>query len=1008
MKTTDPNEPEGDLNDAPSPVVNAERRETGRSSLRKILGEASDWSELRRTPYGLVPVVILGLIIFFQSFDSAIFTAAAPEIRRDLEINIRSLISALVTVSVLATFGLIIVAYYVDRKKRVPFVAVGTIISGIFSFLTGRGTGITTVGGALVVDSVSEAVSNVPINSLMADYYPPEVRGKAFAAYGLLPRLSRVIVPVVVGGLISLGGWRLPYSIFWLPLIVMGIVAWRRLREPVRGYMERKALGADDDAALVAEEPVSLGEAWRTNWSIRTVRRLFIATAIDDGGASVFGFFFIFFLAEKYHLSAWERGLIFSFSGVFALAGGYLGGGLVDSLLRRRPSRVLSFRGIAGVVQAFVFLLIAAGPPLWVLVALFSVFSFLFGLTAPAASAIFAQVFPPHVRSTGFALQGLATLPGTLIVFPLGGAVAEKSGNQAALFFAVPFLIVGAIVAATAAGFLEADMRSSFASAIAGEEWRRTKRANLAKLLVCRDVDVAYDGVQVLFGVDFDVDEGEIVALLGTNGAGKSTLLRAISGTTEAASGAVVFDGRDITHMPPHEIAQRGVIHMPGGKGVFPGLSVRENLMLGLWMIEERDDAEARLHEVFDVFPGLRDRLDVAAGALSGGEQQQLSLAQAFMAKPRLLLIDELSLGLSPAVVGELLDVVREIHRRGTTIVIVEQSVNVALTLADKAVFMEKGEVKFVGATADLLRRSDILRAVYVKGTGSLTDGAPAAAMRSERERRLIENDQARPVLEVNDLVKTYGGVTAVDGVSFALREGESLGLIGPNGSGKTTTFDLISGYQSPDSGSVTYEGVDVTRMSPDDRARRKLVRRFQDARLFPSLTVFETILVALDQQAELRSNTLSALGLPQARRSERRLRLRADRLIELLDLGAYQDKFVRELSTGLRRVADLACVLAAEPRVLLLDEPSSGIAQAEAEGLAPLLRRIRFETGCSLLVIEHDMPLISAVADELIAMDQGVIMTRGTPDEVLNDERVIASYLGGSEAAIRRSGLLT
>jgi branched-chain amino acid transport system ATP-binding protein len=676
--------------------------------------------------------------------------------------------------------------------------------------------------------------------------------------------------------------------------------------------------------------------------------------------------------------------------------------------MRRRPSRVLSIRGFLGVVQAVSFLLIATGPPLWVLVVLFSVFSLLLGLTSPANAAIFAQVFPAHTRATGFALQGLATLPGTLIVFPLGGAVAEKSGNQAALFFAVPFLIVGAIVAATAAGFLEGDMRSSFASALAGEEWRRTKRANLAKLLVCRDVDVAYDGVQVLFGVDFDVDEGEIIALLGTNGAGKSTLLRAISGTTEAASGGIVFDGRDITHMPAHEVAHRGVIHMPGGKGVFPGLSVRENLLLGLWMVEDRDDAEARLAEVFEVFPGMQGRLDVAAGALSGGEQQQLSLAQAFMSRPKLLLIDELSLGLSPAVVGELLEVVREIHRRGTTIVIVEQSVNVALTLADKAVFMEKGEVKFVGRTADLMRRSDILRAVYVKGTGALTDGAPAAARRTERENRRIENDQARPVLEVAGLTKKYGGVIAVDDVSFSLREGESLGLIGPNGSGKTTTFDIISGYQAPDAGTVTYEGVDITSMAPEERARRKLVRRFQDARLFPSLTVFETILVALDQQVEVKSSTLSALGLPQARRAERRLRLRADRLIELLDLGAYQDKFVRELSTGLRRVADLACVLASEPRVLLLDEPSSGIAQAEAEGLAPLLRRIRFETGCSLLVIEHDMPLISAVADELIAMDQGVIVTRGTPDQVLNDERVISSYLGGSEAAIRRSGLLS
>ena len=137
-------------------------------------------------------------------------------------------------------------------------------------------------------------------------------------------------------------------------------------------------------------------------------------------------------------------------------------------------------------------------------------------------------------------------------------------------------------------------------------------------------------------------------------------------------------------------------------------------------------------------------------------------------------------------------------------------------------------------------------------------------------------------------------------------------------------------------------------------------------------------------------------------------LRQRADRLVELLELGAFRDKFVKELSTGLRRIVDLACVLAAEPKVLLLDEPSSGIAQAEAEGLAPLLRRIRFETGCSILIIEHDMPLISAVSDELIALERGQVIVRGAPEAVLNDERVIESYLGTSEAAVNRSGRTT
>jgi len=567
-----------------------------------------------------------------------------------------------------------------------------------------------------------------------------------------------------------------------------------------------------------------------------------------------------------------------------------------------------------------------------------------------------------------------------------------------------------AILAISAAGFFDLDIRSALASSIASDEWRRAKKAGKGKMLVCRDVCVSYGTVQVLFDVDFDVEEGEIIALLGTNGAGKSTLLRAISGTSEASHGAVVFDGRDITHMPSHEITARGVVHMPGGRGVFPGLTVRENLLLGNWLAEDAADIESRMTETFEIFPRLQERADTLASSLSGGEQQQLSLAQAFLAKPRLLMIDELSLGLSPAVVAQLLDIVRAIRDRGVTVIVVEQSVNVALTLAEKAIFMEKGEVKFFGKTADLLARPDILRAVYVKGTGALTEGGPAGAQRNERERRMLGLGEARPILEVTDLTKRYGGVTAVDHVSFTLRDGEVLGLIGPNGAGKTTIFDLISGYQQPDGGVVRFEETDITGLTAEERSRRKLIRRFQDARLFPSLTVFETLLVALEQQLEVKSTLLYAGGalVPNARRAERRQRVRAERLIELFDLGAYRDKFVKELSTGLRRIVDVACVLATEPRVLLLDEPSSGIAQREAESLAPLLRRIRFETGCSILIIEHDMPLISSVSDELIALDRGEVVLRGTPDEVLNNERVIESYLGTTEAAVNRSGRIS
>jgi branched-chain amino acid transport system ATP-binding protein len=377
-----------------------------------------------------------------------------------------------------------------------------------------------------------------------------------------------------------------------------------------------------------------------------------------------------------------------------------------------------------------------------------------------------------------------------------------------------------------------------------------------------------------------------------------------------------------------------------------------------------------------------------------------VGLAQAFLWKPRLLMIDELSLGLSPAVVGQLLGIVREINREGATVVLVEQSVNVALTVTERAVFMEKGEVRYDGPTAQLLARPDIMRAVYVKGSAGVT------SVRQRVERPKLE--AGRVLLDVRDVALSFGGVRALDGASLTLNEGRSLGVIGPNGAGKSTLVDVISGYLPPDSGRVWFDQVDVTGLNAEQRGQRGLVRRFQSAKLFASLSVREAICLALDRQLEVRNIFLSALPLGAVRKGEARVRARADRIIEMFDLGDYRDRWVSELSTGLRRVVDLACVVAAEPRLLLLDEPSSGIAQAEAEGLAAVLNRIRHETGCSLLIIEHDMTLIRAVSDELLAMVQGQVVARGTADEVLEHPQVVAAYLGDDDAAIKRSGALT
>ncbi|HVE94245.1 MAG TPA: MFS transporter [Acidimicrobiales bacterium] len=973
--------------------------------IKFLFGEARRYGELRQTPYGLGPWAVLTIVGIINAFESAAFTVAGPTIAQDLKIGIRGLIGIQTTIAVISIFVGILVAWKFDRSKRAPWVGLGTIVSGLCGMWQSQATSFGTTLAPRAINDASTLASGVPIPSLFADYYPPEARGRVFALSGLTGPIVSIFALALAGPLVENLGWRFTGFILAFGVTLSGFYALVRLREPVRGYFERKAMGATDDVAIQEDESLSLGESWRTVLKVRTLRRAYMAEVWAGPGNVAFGTFFFIMLVQKYGLTPQGIAGVFLPTTVFAFFGSIIGGGLIDYFSKRKPSQVLVVTGVYGIISAFALFILAVAPPLWVIRVVLCFYSFGNGVTGPARGAIYSQVTPPNVRTLGSALGRLTALPSLLIFTPMAFSLYQGFGFTPVLMFGVPFIILSAIIDLSAAPLFDLDRRNAIAQSMAADEARVARQSGNAKLLVCRDVAVEYSGVQVLFGVDFDVEEGEIVALLGTNGAGKSTLLRAICGITEASDGAILFDGRDITHSPPNEIAARHVIAMPGGRGVFPALTVRDNLLLANWLTPDATEVRKNLAEVFEIFPVLKERADATAGSLSGGEQQMLSLAQAFLAKPRMLMIDELSLGLSPAVVGQLIEVVREIHRRGVTIIVVEQSVNVALTLADKAVFMEKGEVRFVGKTADLMRRPDILRAVYVKGTGALTDGG---ATRADARRRSEALALARPILSVEGLVKRYGGITAVNEISFDLREGEALGVIGPNGSGKTTLFDLISGYQVADAGRVTFDGVDITAMSPEQRARRKLVRRFQDARMFGSLTVFETILVALEQRLELRSTFLAAFGAPQARRAERRVRLRADRLVELLELGAFRDKFVAELSTGLRRIVDLACVLAAEPRVLLLDEPSSGIAQAEAEGLGPLLSRVRYETGCSLLVIEHDMPLISAVSDELIALDQGSFVTRGTAEDVLNDERVIESYLGTSEAALKRSGSLT
>jgi branched-chain amino acid transport system ATP-binding protein len=336
-----------------------------------------------------------------------------------------------------------------------------------------------------------------------------------------------------------------------------------------------------------------------------------------------------------------------------------------------------------------------------------------FAFVTPGLRAITAVVAPPEVRSTAFALAGLVALAGSgfaLAGFVIGDAVSERW----AIALMAPVFFRGVLYFFKAATYLDDDVERLDPSHV--DRARDVGKAGPV-LLEVSGLTVSYSGVQVLFGVDLEVRTGEIVALLGTNGAGKSTTLNAISGIVEPDGGNVWFDGDAIVGEQPERTVARGIVQVPGGRGIFAGLSVAENLKMGSFLIR-RDKAltARRLDQVLELFPRLAERRNQRAGSLSGGERQMLTLAQSFLLQPKLLLIDELSLGLAPAVVRELLQAVRDVNATGAAIVLVEQSVNVALTLAHRAYFMEKGEVRFSGPTSELLTRSDLLRSVFLEG----------------------------------------------------------------------------------------------------------------------------------------------------------------------------------------------------------------------------------------------------------------------------------------------------
>jgi ABC-type branched-subunit amino acid transport system ATPase component/predicted MFS family arabinose efflux permease len=650
-----------------------------------------------------------------------VFAVLAPEIKRAFQLTNPEvgLIGALQGLAVV--FGALPLASLAAKRSRAVLIKVSAALWGALQIVTGVVRGKFALGAVRTLRGLSDSSRQSVFLPLLTDAYRPEGRNRVFGTYYSIATLGTVVGPGLIGllaGILHLS-FRTIFPI--TGVLTLGVVAFAaRLRDPGYGRYDtdeiRKDVRGTSAATVPVEHDLRFTEAFRRLLAIGTLYRVLIGLAVVGVGIFGAGSFLTLFVDRQYGLDSFGRGVVLSVLGAAAAVGYAVGGKFGERLFRRDPSFVLRALGVLLGAYGVMLAISVFQPTVVLFTASQSIATAAVSAVLPATFNVMSAIVPPRLRGYSFAVQGIYIgFVGGLIGSVLIGSIADRYGYQLALSLVIIPSVAGGAIMARAGRTFRRDLDLLTDEIIEDEEIAALRQSGAKlPLLDVRGVDFSYGTVQVLFGVDFTVGEGSIVALLGTNGAGKSTLLRVISGLGIPQGGAVRFKGQNVTYMGSHRRVPLGIAHIPSGHSVFPTLSVAENLRVAGYGYDA--DVGARVDRALETFPALASRRNQKAGTLSGGEQQMLALGRALVLEPELLCIDELSLGLAPKIVSELLDVVRALHERGTTIVLVEQSVNIALRIAQHAYFMEKGEIRFSGSTKELLERDDLLRSVFLKG----------------------------------------------------------------------------------------------------------------------------------------------------------------------------------------------------------------------------------------------------------------------------------------------------